>query len=194
MKLLVTAALGAALLVQGPAWRSSAPGDVQVTSDRPGCLTVRNTGRASVDLWRERARPVSGEYTVKATLKKTGGRRMEGYGLLFGGRALGTDTARYSYVLIRGDGSVLVKKRDGAATPTVRDWMRAAAVRADDARGAAENVLEVRVSPREVIVLVNDTEVVRVPAAELFTDGFTGVRIAHTLTIEVIGFDESGRC
>jgi hypothetical protein len=194
MKLLMAAALGAALLVQGPAWSSSAPQDVQLTSDRPGCLTVRNTGRGSVDLWRTRARPVSGEYVVKATLKKSAGRRMEGYGLLFGGRALGTDSARYSYVLIRGDGSVLVKKRDGAATPVVRDWVRAAAVRADDARGAAENLLEVRVSGREVVVLVNDTEVVRIPAAELYTDGLTGVRLAHSLTIEVVGFDEAGRC
>jgi hypothetical protein len=194
MKLPAITALGAALLLQGTAWTSSAPRDVQVTSDRPGCLTVRNTGRASVDLWRTRARPVSGEYTVKATFRKTAGRRLEGYGLIFGARGLGTDTARYSYVLIRGDGSVLVKKRDGTATPTVRDWTRMAPVRADDARGMAENVLEVQVAPREVVVLVNDSDVVRVPSAELFTDGLTGVRLAHTLVIEVIGFDEQGRC
>jgi hypothetical protein len=191
---LPAAVFAAALLVQAPAWRSSAPGDVQLSSDRPGCLTVRNTGHGSVDLWRERARPVSGEYTVRATLRKLGGRTREGYGLLLGGRNLGTDSARYAYVLLRGDGMLLVKKRDGAATPVVRDWTRYAAIRADDAQGRAENELELRVSSREVVVRVNGTELTRVPAAELYTEGVTGVRLAHTLVVEVIGFDEQGRC
>jgi hypothetical protein len=147
-----------------------------------------------VDLWRERARPIAGTYTVKATLRKLDGRRLEGYGLIFGGRNLGTDSARYSYVMVRGDGRLLVKKRDGAATPTVRDWTAYRAIRADDARGRAENDLEVRVSPQEIAVLVNGTELVRVPTSELFVEGLTGVRISHHLAVEVIGFDEVGRC
>jgi hypothetical protein len=147
-----------------------------------------------VDLWREQARPIRGTYTVKATLRKLDGRLHEGYGLIFGGRYLGTDSARYSYVMVRGDGRVLVKKRDGAATPTVRDWTAYAAIRQDDAHSRAENDLEVRVSPQEVVVRVNGTELLRVPASELFIEGLTGVRVSHHLAIEVMGFDEVGRC
>jgi len=194
MKMTAVAALGAALLLQGTGWRSSDPSSLQVSSDRPGCLTVRNTGSAGVDLWRERARPLSGSYSVKATLRKLDGRPLEGYGLIFGGRNLGTDSARYSYVMVRGDGRLLVKKRDGAATPTVRDWTAYRAIRADDARGRAENDLEVRVDSQSVVVRVNGTELVRVPASELFIQGLSGVRISHHLAIEVIGFDETGRC
>jgi hypothetical protein len=50
------------------------------------------------------------------------------------------------------------------------------------------------VSPQEIAVLANGTELVRVPTSELFVEGLTGVRISHHLAVEVIGFDEVGRC
>ncbi len=173
------------LAVQAGAWRASSP--LVAIEEGPAAVTVRNSGHAGVDLWRPGEAAVSGSYTVRATLRKLAGRRREGYGFLFGGSALGTDSARYAYVMIRGDGAVLVKRRDGATTPVVRDWAPNAAVRQDDADGRAENVLEVRVSPRELTVSVNGTVVATVPAAGIPTDGVTGLRVSHTVALEVRG-------
>jgi hypothetical protein len=187
------AALAAlALAPQSGAWRSSLPAGVEV-AEQGGRVTIRNTASEGADLWREGSRALSGTYTVRATLRKLGGRQHEGYGLIFGGSNLGTDSARYSYVMIRGDGGVLVKKRSGAATPVVRDWARAAAVHPDDAQSRAENVLEVAVGPREVAVRVNGTEVARVPAAGLFTSGMVGLRVSHQMQVDAQGFDADQR-
>jgi len=78
----------------------------------------------------------AGRVRVRATLRKLGGRLHEGYGVLLGGRALGTDGARNAHVMIRGDGGPLVRNRDGRATTMVRDWTRSDAIRRDDARRA----------------------------------------------------------
>jgi len=183
MGTLLPALIAMVLTLQDGGWRSSAP---QVAIEAgSSAVTFRNSGSAGVDLWRPADSAVSGSYTVRATLRKLAGRRREGYGILFGGRALGTDEARYSYVMIRGDGAVLVKQRDGDATPVVRDWTPHSAVRPDDADGHAENVLEVRVTPRDVTVLVNGSSVATVPATGLATAGVVGLRISHTVALEV---------
>lgn len=180
--LAATAALGAT--PQG-VWRTSVRAGVTAV-ERGGVLSIL-TG-PHVDLWQDGAANLGGSYIVRASLRKISGRRHEGYGLLFGGSRLGTDSARYSYVMIRGDGRVLIKKRDGGATPVVRDWAAAPAVRADDRDDQAENTLEVRVGPREVVVLANGREVARVPSAELFTAGVAGLRVSHAMALEVRGF------
>ena len=178
-------AVGALLVLalQGGAWQTSAP-QVGIETG-PAAVTVRNMGRGGADLWRSGDAAVSGSYTVRATLRKLAGRRREGYGFIFGGRALGTDSARYAYVMIRGDGALLVKRRDGAATPVVRDWAPNSAIRPDDAEGRAENLLEVRVTPSEISVSVNGTAVATVPTAGIPTDGVTGLRISHSVEVEV---------
>lgn len=191
-KTMLVALAAFALARQSGAWRASLPVGVEV-AEQGGRVTIRNAARAGADLWREGSRALSGTYTVSATLRKLGGRQHEGYGLIFGASNLGTDSARYSYVMIRGDGGVLVKKRDGAATPVVRDWTTAAAVHRDDAQNRAENVLEVVVAPREVAVHVNGTEVARVPAAELLTSGAVGLRVSHQMQVEVQGFEAGQR-
>lgn len=191
-KTMLAALAAFALAQQSGAWRASLPVGVEV-AEQGGRVTIRNAASVGADLWREDSRALSGTYTVRATLRKLGGRQHEGYGLIFGGSNLGTDSARYSYVMIRGDGGVLVKKRDGAATPVVRDWTTAAAVHPDDAQNRAENVLEVVVGPREVAVHVNGTEVARVPAAELLTSGAVGLRVSHQMQVEVQGFEAGQR-
>lgn len=175
-----------AVAVQAGEWRSS-PTPVEINV-HPGSVELRNTGMAGADFWRPADAAVSGSYTVRATLRKTAGRRREGYGLIFGGRALGTDSARYAYVMVRGDGALLIKRRDGASTPVVRDWTPSSAIRQDDAQGRAENVLEVSVGPREIAVSVNGTAVATVPAAGIPTDGQVGLRLSHTVVLEVQGF------
>jgi hypothetical protein len=173
--------------VQAGAWRASSA-EVAIEQGS-STVTVRNTGHAGVDLWRTGDSAVSGSYTVRATLRKTAGRRREGYGFLFGGRALGTDDATYAYVMLRGDGALLIKKREGASLTVIRDWTPAPAIRADDAQGRAENVLEVRVGPREVAVSVNGTAVATVPAAGIPADGVIGLRVSHTVALEVTGLE-----
>lgn len=200
MKSLVLALAALTVLPQSTSWRASVTSGVTI-AESAGALSIRTGPHA--DLWRVGARPLSGTYTVRATLRKLGGGRHEGYGIIFGGSNLGTDSSRYSYVMVRGDGDLLVKKRDGAATPVVRDWTHYDAIHADDAQGRAENVLEVRVvdphvvvngregqvASAHVIVSVNGQVLVRVPASELFRSGQAGLRIAHQLQVEVRGFD-----
>jgi len=186
MPMVLTTLLSLAALLQAGAWQATSPLVRIETGD--AAITVRNTGPGSADLWRPGVAPVATPYTVSATFRKLSGRRHEGYGILFGGRALGTDSARYAYVLVRGDGALLIKQRTGAETPVVRDWAPAAAIRADDARNRAENRLEVRVGTQEVTVIVNGAVVASVPAAGLHTEGVAGLRLSHTLGLEVQGF------
>ena len=183
MTLLTKVLLGVVLATQAGTWRSSA--SLVEIDVHPSTVTLRNTGMAGADFWRPADAAASGSYTVRATLRKLAGRRMEGYGILIGARALGTDSARYAYVMLRGDGALLIKKRNGAVTPVVRDWAPYPAIRPDDAQGRAENQLEIRVTPREVAVSVNGTALVTVPVSEVYTDGVIGLRLSHTVALEV---------
>jgi len=183
----VVVAAALALTSQAAGWRASVATGVQVV-ERVGVVTVRTGQGGGADVWRADAQPLRGAYVVRATLRKLGGRLHEGYGVLFGGRALGTDSALYAYVMIRGDGGLLVKKRDGQATTVVRDWTRSEAIRRDDSRGRAENVLEVQVTATEVIVRVGGVELARIPARELHTSGLAGLRVSHEMELEVGGF------
>lgn len=175
------------LAVQAGAWRATSP---QVAIEAAaGAVTLRNTGSGSADLWRTGDATVAAPYTVRATIRKLSGRRHEGYGILFGGQALGTDSARYTYVLVRGDGALIIKQRTGGATPVVRDWAPFPAIRADDAQNRAENQVEISVGVREVTVKVNGAVLATVPAAGLHTAGVAGLRVSHALVLEVRGFE-----
>ncbi|HKP75009.1 MAG TPA: hypothetical protein VJT67_05665, partial [Longimicrobiaceae bacterium] len=129
-------------------------------------------------------------YTVRATFQKHHGRLHEGYGLIFGGTGLDQAEAgqAYGYFLVRGDGSFLVKRRQGAETPVVQDWTGHAGIHRDLGEAGQPNELEVRVTGRDVVFLVNGTEVSRVPAADLPTRGVAGVRIPHEVAVVVRGF------
>jgi hypothetical protein len=180
---LIPALIALVFVLQDGGWRSSSP-QVAIESGA-SAVTFRNTGSEGVDLWRPADTATSGSYVVRATLHKLAGRRREGYGLIFGGHGLGTEAARYSYVMLRGDGALLVKRRDGSATPVVRDWTPHAAIRPDDAEGRAQNVLEIRVTPRDVAISVNGAAVATVPATGLATAGVIGLRISHSVQLEV---------
>ncbi len=175
------------LVLQAGGWRSSLEPGVRLRT-AGDTLHIQNAGQVGADLWRTDLQPERSPYAVRVTLHKRAGRQHEGYGILFGGKNLGSDSAQYSYVMIRGDGAVLVKQRDGARLPVVRDWHVVPAVHPDDAHAAAANVLEVRVTATEVIVRVNDTEVERVPSHELFTNGIAGLRVSHQMQVDAIGF------
>lgn len=168
-------------------WQSNPAGATVQASG--GDSLVMTTGPHSI-LWDAAAGELAPPYTLRATLTKREGRLYEGVGLLFGGSGLeGPESGQvYSYFLVRGDGSYLVKRRQGAETPVVRDWTAHPAIRRDDEGRGRPNQLEVRVGEAEVAFLVNGAEVARVPAGELSVRGRAGVRAAHDVTLSVGGF------
>jgi len=140
--------------------------------------------------WDASAPALTPPYAVRATLRKRAGRLHEAVGLVFGGSGLdGAESSQvYSYFLVRGDGSFLVKKRQGAETPVVRDWTRHPVIRRDVEGAGRPNDLEVAVSDSVAVFRVNGTEVARVPAAELSISGNAGVRVSHDVELLVAGF------
>lgn len=170
----------------GVAWRSNPAEGVALT---PGTPTVVETGPHTL-LWQEGAADLAPPYTIHAEMRKRAGRLHEGYGIVFGGSGLeGPEPAQaYSYFLVRGDGSFLIKRRDGAATPVVRDWTRHPRITRDAGGEGRPNALEVRVGADTTVFAVNGAEVARVPSAELRVTGRAGLRIAHEVVVEVAGF------
>ncbi len=168
------------------AWRTNPADGVTLT---PGTPTVVETGPHAL-LWQEGAPELAPPYVIRAEMRKRAGRLHEGYGIVFGGAALeGEEAAHaYSYFLVRGDGSFLVKRRAGAETPVVRDWTRHPRIYRDADGTGRSNVMEVRVDADSAAFLVNGAEVARVPAAEVGGAGRAGLRIAHDVVVEVLGY------
>jgi hypothetical protein len=169
-----------------PAWRTNPASGVTIT---PGAVTTIEAGPHAI-LWPEGAAELAPPYSVRASLRKRAGRLHEGYGLIFGGTGLEGPEAeqRYSYFLVRGDGSFLIKRRDGARLPVVRDWTRHPDVARDADGQGRPNDLEVRVGTDSVTFLVNGGTVATVPAAELATRGRAGLRVSHDVLLEAQGF------
>lgn len=172
-------------------WRMSPADGARI---REGDTLQVETGLHTV-LWPAGQPPVQPPYTVRATLQKHAGRLHEGCGLVFGGSSLDApeDRQRYSYFLVRGDGSFLIKRRVGTATPVVRAWTAHPAIRRDREDGGRPNDLVVHVGTQEVVFGINGVEVARVPASELDVRGIPGVRVAHEVQLSVAGFTVTPR-
>jgi hypothetical protein len=168
------------------AWRMNPDSGVTLTA---GEATTIETGPHTI-LWPADAAELAPPYSVRASLRKRAGRLHEGYGLMFGGTKLdgGEAEQRYSYFLVRGDGSFLIKRRDGAQTPVVRDWTRHPGIPRDANGQGRHNDLEVRVGVDSVTFLVNGGPVSTVPASELSVRGRAGLRISHDVLVEAQGF------
>jgi hypothetical protein len=130
----------------------------------------------------------SGKYEVstKIHLFPGGGGHEEAFGLFIGGKDLAGQGQRYSYFLIRGDGTFKIKRRSGAsATDITKDWTPSAAIVKLGAEGAVANELGVVVGKDKVSFRVNGQEVYSTPATSLDTDGILGLRVNHNLSIHV---------
>lgn len=171
---------------EGAAWRSNPRQEVALES---GAVLSLSTGPHTI-AWVEGAGELEPPYAVSAAFHKRRGRLHEAYGLIFGGRELNAPEQEqvYSYFLVRGDGSFLIKRRVGAETPVVRDWTRHPAVIRDGEEGGRENVLAVEATAHEAVFHVNGQEVARVPAAELDLRGQAGVRVSHEVRVDVRDF------
>ena len=113
--------------------------------------------------------------------------RNEGFGVFIGGADLEGDGQAYTYLLVRADGSVIVKRRDGNETSTLLDWTKHEAVVTWAARGegaaTAKNVLFVEAEGEDVIFGVNEQEVFRTARAGQHVDGVVGLRVNHGLNL-----------
>nr|MBA3672149.1 hypothetical protein [Gemmatimonadaceae bacterium] len=80
----------------------------------------------------------------------------EAYGLVFGGNNLDTPKQSYVYVLVRGDGKMLVNHRAGADVHKIIDWTANAAVNKEGADGKATNTIAVDATRSDSVrVMIN---------------------------------------
>jgi hypothetical protein len=134
----------------------------------------------------------SGPFHTLATFtqtKKT--EHPEGYGLFFGGQELTGAGQKYTYFLVRQDGSYLIKSRDGEKTSEItKGWVKHSSVHQPNGQGAATNLLEVdaKREPAKVSFKVNGQTVQTVDASSLNLKGIVGIRANHHLDLQVEGF------
>jgi hypothetical protein len=109
----------------------------------------------------------------------------EAFGIFVGGSNLDQPTQKYSYFVVAGTGEYLLNTRDGDKVTKVRDWTASPSVPKQDAGGKADYNLAVRVAGDSVHFMVNNTQVAALPKAQFPTDGIAGIRIGHTLHVQV---------
>ena len=116
----------------------------------------------------------------------------EGYGLFLGGQSLDSKDQKYTYFLVRDDGSFLIKRRDGEKTTEVtRGWAANPAVKKGDAEGKSTNLLEIdaKQNPNKIDFKVNGQMVYTADAKDMNVKGIVGLRVNHNLDLHVEGFD-----
>ena len=116
----------------------------------------------------------------------------EGYGLFMGGQALDGKDQKYTYFLVRDDGTYLIKRRDGDKTSEVtKGWTAHPAVKEGDAEGKTTNLLEIdaKQKPSKIDFKVNGQTVYTADAAKTDVKGIVGLRANHNLDLHVEGFD-----
>lgn len=186
------AVAGGGTLPAGWSARPDGKGDLKnikfVTMEPGYHLTL---GPATI-LYREQDR-VNGPFHTLATfhqMKKP--THPEGYGLIFGGQALNGNGQKYTYFLVRDDGTYLIKRRNGEQTSEVtKGWTAHPAVKKADAQGKASNLLEIdaKQNPSKVDFKVNGQTVYTADAKSTDTKGIVGLRVNHNLDVHIEGFD-----
>ncbi len=115
------------------------------------------------------------------------GERNEAFGIFVGGSDLEAENQSYLYFLIRKSGEFLIKRRDGEATPVVRDWTAHSSIvpYTAETTGSVANVLAIERRPESLTFFVNGDEVASLPPGDLPVDGLVGLRINHALNLHV---------
>ena len=141
-----------------------------------------------VALYRE-SDAATGDYTVSATIEQLSSKgHGHGTGIIFGGKDLQSEGQVYSYFLVRGDGSYIIKTRTGATTAEIVGWSKNSAINESELANMT-NEVAVQVAGANVIFSVNGTEVHRVPKADMYTDGIVGLRLNHNLDMHIDNFN-----
>jgi hypothetical protein len=115
----------------------------------------------------------------------------EGYGLFIGGQALDGKGQKYTYFLVRDDGSYLIKRRDGDNTSEItKGWTAHPAVKKGDAEGKTPNLLEIdaKQNPSKIAFKVNGQTVYTADAKDTSAKGIVGLRVNHNLDLHIEGF------
>ena len=153
-------------------------------------LRVR-TGAAAI-FYRGDAR-AEGSYRVELQVVQFDpGGRNEGFGIIFGGSRLDGPDQAYGYLLIRQDGMVLLKRREGERTPIVEDWFLAQALNrwADRPESAdhVANLVGLEVESGNIRVFANGVQILETNSGALPTEGEVGLRVNHGVDIRVDEF------
>jgi len=183
---------GGGSLPTGWSARPDGQGDSQsvkfVTMDPGYHLTL---GPATI-LYREKDK-ANGPFHTLAKFHQTKKlKHSEGYGLFMGGQALAGKDLKYTYFLVRDDGTYLIKRRDGEKTTAITTgWTSHAAVKKGDSEGKATNLLEIdaKQNARKVEFKINGQTVHAMDTKELNTKGVVGLRANHNLDLHIEGFD-----
>jgi hypothetical protein len=135
----------------------------------------------------------TGPFHTLATFTQTKDtKHPEGYGLFYGGQALDGKGEKYTYFLVRQDGTYLVKRRAGEKTTEItKGWVASPAVHKTDAKGTATNLLEIdhKRDPSKVVFMVNGEPVYTLDAKATDDNGVVGIRVNHNLDLHIDGFD-----
>jgi hypothetical protein len=148
-----------------------------------------SSGPAAI-YWTEKTR-MTGPFTGSATFRQTKNpMHPEAYGIFFEGNKLDAPDQTYSYLLVRGDGKILLNHRAGSDVRKIIDWTDNAAVHKADANGVATNTVSVDATkPDSVRLLVNGVQVAALPGAKAgSTDGYVGLRVNHNLDVQISDF------
>jgi hypothetical protein len=130
----------------------------------------------------------SGNYELSAKLHlfPEGPGHQEAYGVFVGGKDLGGAGQRYTYFLLRGDGTWKVKRRSGGATTDVTPgWTAHPAILKEKPSGPVANLMVVSVAQGKARFLVNGQEVWSAPASSIDAEGIAGLRLNHNLSVHV---------
>jgi hypothetical protein len=126
------------------------------------------------------------KYSVSATFEQLQApAHPEAFGVFVGGSNLDSPKARYTYFLVRGDGSYMVKVRDGANTRTVTDWTAQPSIPKQDASGRGLYGIRMDVSGKTANVSVNGIPISTISGKDVPLSGIAGVRINHNLHLVV---------
>jgi hypothetical protein len=153
--------------------------------------TVRvTTGPAGI-AWQPGDARDSGSFRAEATFTERNapaGYR-EAYGIFVGGRDLRAPARTYLYLLVRGSGDFLVKRRTGTDTETLMGWTHHESVAPVSEPGdEPTNALAIEVTPEETRFLVNGAVVHKMPTDQAHPYGISGVRVNHRLEVDVEGW------
>ncbi|HEX7337052.1 MAG TPA: hypothetical protein VF252_07570 [Gemmatimonadales bacterium] len=143
-------------------------------------------------LYREKDRANGPFHTLARFNQMKNPTHPEGYGLFFGGQALNGNGQKYTYFLVRGDGTYLIKQRNGEKTTEItKGWTAHPAVKKADAQGKATNLLEIdaKQNTAKVDFKVNGQTVHTAEAKTVDTKGIVGLRVNHNLDVHIEGFD-----
>jgi hypothetical protein len=115
----------------------------------------------------------------------------EGYGLFMGGQSLSGKELKYTYFLVRDDGTYLIKRRMGDKTAEVsKGWTSHPAIKKGDAQGKTSNLLEIdaKRDTSKIEFKVNGQTVYTTDPGTMELAGIVGLRANHNLDIHIEGF------